>query len=334
MNISQQHRYMWSAAVLTSLRLSLDEHGFIEILPAILSERYEPGARHTVAVLGNRELPTVTSTQTPNGEKVAVVSGASHYYLPVSHCVEKQLALEFTERVYCVVPCVRLLMEGEDISGRHLCTFFQVEIELRTESVDEVLVNAEAVLSRFANLLLARLDSSDLLSDNARERIDALAHVPYQRLRFADARRQVAGTGGDANPHAAGDLTRAEEQLLVDAASEPFWLVEYPEDARDSLYRRGPLGTFSTYDLMLPFGVGELSTGGLRPDSADDIRAQAAKFSDCPHPFYADWKARTGVQTGGLGFGLERLIRYCSGVSSVLDLRLAHDQGPNASIGV
>src|SRR4051812_41970515 len=51
--------YDWTGDVLAALRRALDDHGFTEILPAILSERFEPGARHTVAVLGDRALPTV-----------------------------------------------------------------------------------------------------------------------------------------------------------------------------------------------------------------------------------------------------------------------------------
>ncbi len=104
--------YTWTADVLASLRHSLSRGKFDEILPAILSDRYEPGARHSIAVLGDRTRPQVSKG--PDG---VVVRGAEFYYLPVSHCVEKQLSLEYLDRVYCVAPCVRLLMAGEDISG-------------------------------------------------------------------------------------------------------------------------------------------------------------------------------------------------------------------------
>jgi len=319
--------------VLAALRYSLDAHGFAEILPAILSERFEPGARHSIAVLGDRALPEVEMEDGPDGRRRVTVSGADYYYLPVSHCVEKQLALEHADRVYCMAPCLRLLMEDEDRSGRHLYTFFQAEIEWRTESVDDVHTVIESVLERFADDLMARLDRNGMLDAGAAARIEALARTPYERLPFSDARQRVKDVGGKVNPHAAGDLTHAEERALSEAADAPFWLTEYPEGVRDSLYRRQPSGTFATYDLILPGGYGELSTGGLRPDSADDIRRQASALATASHGLYADWKARTGLQTGGLGVGVERLVRYCAGAPSVLDLRFAHDQGPNARIG-
>jgi asparaginyl-tRNA synthetase len=329
--------YAWTGDVLAALRRALDDHGFTEILPAILSERFEPGARHTVAVLGDRTLPTVERT-----DRAVTVTGARHYHLPVSHCVEKQLALEHARRVYCLAPCVRLLMEGEDLTGRHLYTFFQAEIEWHTESVDDVHGTIESVLGDFAGHLLDRLaraaesgedERSPRLDEPTARRIKALADAPYERIPFGSARQRVEGVGGTPNPHATGDLTHEEEAVLSRAASAPFWLTEYPDGVRDSLYRRRPDGTFATYDLILPEGHGELATGGLRPDSSEDALRQAAAFTDRAHPLYAEWKARTQIQTGGIGFGVERLIRYCSGADSVLDLRAAHDHGPNATIG-
>jgi asparaginyl-tRNA synthetase len=333
MSPSPRDAYEWTSDVLAALRGSLEAHDFDEILPAILSERFEPGARHSVAVLGDRSLPEIEQRRNGNGRAHVTVRGAEYYYLPVSHCVEKQLSLEHAERVYCIAPCVRLLMDGEDATGRHLYTFFQVEIEWRTEDVDEVYEVTESLLARFAADLLDRLERDGRLDDASRGRIDALAAVPYERIPFGSARQRVKDVGGQVNPHAAGDLTHAEERALSEAASAPFWLTDYPEGVRDSLYRRKADGTFATYDLVLPQGHGELATGGLRPDSAEDILRQASKLGEQAHPHYAEWKARTQVQTGGIGFGLERLIRYCAGAPSVLELRFAHDQGPNARIG-
>lgn len=332
MTISPHDVYAWTGHVLAALRTSLDTHGFAEILPVILSERYEPGARHSIAVLGDRAIPEVTVHKDDNGKQSITVTGAEYYYLPVSHCVEKQLALEHADRVYCMAPCVRLLMEGEDHTGRHLYTFFQAEIEWHTESVDDVCHVIESVLAGFSEELLRRLPSS-LLDNAGVARIKTLADRPYERLPFGQARARVTGVGGKVNPHASGDLTHEEERTLSEAATAPFWLTDYPEGVRDSLYRRTPDGTFATYDLILPQGHGELSTGGLRPDSADDILLQANKLGSSLHTYYAEWKARTQLQTGGLGIGVERLIRYCAGAPSVLDLRSAHDQGPNTHIG-
>jgi asparaginyl-tRNA synthetase len=332
MTLAPNQAYAWTGQVLNALRGALHDAGFAEILPAILSKRFEPGARHSLAVLGDRALPTVRSIADDQGRPTVSAIGADYYYLPVSHCVEKQLALEFAERVYCVAPCLRLLMDGEHESGRHLYTFFQVEIEWRTESVDDVLTTIERVLATMAETILTRPSQELTMDKDAIGRIAALGRRPFVRLPFSDARDRVRGAGGSVNPHAVGDLTHAEENALSHEFDAPFWLTDYPEGVRDSLYRRNGSGTFATYDLVLPGGYGEVATGGLRSHSGDDIRQQARNLGPVVHDQYAAWKDRTALQTGGLGFGLERLIRYCAGRSDILELRFAHDQGPNATI--
>lgn len=334
MSLDSSQAYAWTGHVLAALRTALDEAAFLEILPAILSKRFEPGARHTVAVLGDRALPAIRPATDAAGRPAVSAVGADHYYLPVSHCVEKQLALEHRDRVYCIAPCVRLLMDGEDRSGRHLYTFFQVEIEWRTNSVEDVLASTERMLARFSGLLAKRIEGTVLADEQALERIASLAAAPFARIPFGEARDAVEAVGGKVNPHAAGDLTHAEEEALSRSARSPFWLTEYPEGVRDSIYHRMPSGMFATYDLILPMGYGEVATGGLRPASGAEVRDQARKLGTEVHDYYAQWKDRTKLRTGGLGFGLERLVRFCAGASSVLELRFAHDQGPNATIDV
>ncbi len=115
-SMTQRDVYIWTGDVMAALRSTLDDLDFTEILPVILSERHEPGARHGVAVLGDQALPDISVKNDGNGKSSVSVTGGRYYYLPVSHCVEKQLALEHTDRVFCIAPCVRLVMEGEEMN--------------------------------------------------------------------------------------------------------------------------------------------------------------------------------------------------------------------------
>jgi len=317
----QSDIYDLTASVLRALRNSLAKYDFIEILPAILSERFEPGAKHSIAVMGNYDLPKVEREDCGDGLGIGVY-GKHIYYLPVSHAVEKQIALEHAKRVYCLVPCVRLVMPGEEFSARHLYTFFQVEIEWRTESIDGVFSTAEGILFQFATSMLLL----DGLSVEMRERLAALCARPYVRLTFMDAVERVRGNCGSGP---VPDLTVSEEEDLCRRFKSPIWIYDYPEGVRDSLYRRNHRGLYDTYDLLLPFGHGEVSTGGLRPESSDEIIRQSNIVGKNLHLSYAEWKDRTKIQTAGFGIGLERLIRYVGCYESILDTRRFHDSGPN-----
>jgi asparaginyl-tRNA synthetase len=332
MTINPRHVYLLTATVLANLRKALAQHSFTEILPALLSRRNEPGARHSIAVLGDRKMPTVNNGAAP--APTTVVQGQRWYYLPVSHAVEKQLSLEFLDRVYCVAPCIRLLMEGEDRSGKHLNTFFQVEVEMRTTELAEAMQLAETVLATAAADMVRHGPDRELFNPEAGRNLRSLLRTPYERITFAQAKRLVGAAAMEER-----DLTHDEERILCRKFDRPFWIYHYPEGVRDSLYRLNEEGLYDTYDLMLPFEHGELATGGVRADSAGEVLRQSRRLtSRSPaeeEKFtveYALWKERTRVQSAGFGIGLERLVKFCAGAHSVLDIRPFHDSGPNTEL--
>src|SRR4051812_3533132 len=94
--LTYEQTYFWTDLVIESLRQAARKIGFQEMLPALLSSAYEPGAKHSIAVMGNRRHPEIYSAHDQEGVAVA---GHKSYYLPVSHVVEKQMALEHLKKV-------------------------------------------------------------------------------------------------------------------------------------------------------------------------------------------------------------------------------------------
>ena len=80
-SMTQADVYFWTGNVMAALRGTLDDLDFTEILPVILSERHEPGARHGVAVLGDQALPDISVKNEGRSEQVRV--RRFHQNLPV-----------------------------------------------------------------------------------------------------------------------------------------------------------------------------------------------------------------------------------------------------------
>lgn len=315
--------YEWTSLVLSHLRQTIESLGFRELIPALCAQRNEPGARHSVAVLGDRAVPSVDESDT--GVSVA---GWKHFYLPVSFVVEKQMSLEFMDRVYCLAPCLRLLLDGEAQSGKHLYNFLQFEIEWRTESMDSVFHLGEQLLRAVAQHTLQDLAARGLRADTTAQRnLEALAKPDYPRITFLEA---LALLGKDTSRPV--DLTPEDDARLTKMFDQPFWLYDYPEGVRDSIYHRNDHNFYDTYDLMLPFGYGELTTGGVRCKTSAEIVRQSQALGKAYSTQYAAWKEHAGIQTAGFGIGLERLLRYMSGAKTILEFVQYHDDGPNNGI--
>ncbi|MDQ0455202.1 amino acid--tRNA ligase-related protein [Rhizobium paknamense] len=331
-SFSNAQTYGWTAVTLSAVRTVMDDHGFHEIVPAILSSELEPGAFHSYAVIGDRLRPDVKRIDTGNIERQVTVTGKESYYLPVSHNFEKQQATEFLGKVYCLAPCVRLLQKGEASSRKHLNTFFQIEVELKTESMEEVMRAGEDILVGIATYLSSKAnDLIDINTVDAPNHIAAICKGDFPRITFAEALELVGAEKGRET-----DLTFEEDQGLSKKFDRPFWIHNYPKGVRDAVYHENSEGNYDTYDLMLPFGYGELATGGIRPKTGEAILAQSLSNLGEPENTlthgHAEWKRNRKIQTAGFGIGFERLLRFISGSRTVLDFVQPHDHGPNRII--
>ena len=324
--------YNWTNSVVSSLRQAMRAQHFKEIVPALLADADEPGARHSVAILGHYDRPTLAALASPDalalGHRVQA-TGAHQYFLPVSHVVEKQMSLEHLQRVYCLAPCLRLVMPGEENSFKHLYNFFQFEIEWRTSSMWEVFDVGEKVLASVGHSILQEINDGGPLSlvGNGRQQLESLTLPNFPKITFSEALHLVGRDPGEG-----GDLTLDDDHKLSSLFDRPFWIYDYPEGVRDSIYHKNDRGTYDTYDLMLPYGYGELTTGGIRPQSGAEIVEQSENLGKNYSLSYAAWKDRSQIQTAGFGIGLERLMRFASGASSIQDFVQYHDRGPNLTV--
>jgi asparaginyl-tRNA synthetase len=318
--------YNWTSIILQALRKSVTTKGFNEIIPALLSKNYEPGARHSIAILGNKEVPQICKVSAISGEQQLKVIGKESYFLPVSHVVEKQMSLQYMNKVYCLAPCLRLIMEGEEYSGKHLYNFFQFEIEWRTESMQQVFDLGEQIIKDAAADIYNIMETTDdsYFNNISRKNLQALMKSNYPRITFKKALQML---GKPMNFK--GDLSQEDDYRLSMMFDRPFWIYDYPDGVRDSIYHQNEHGYFDTYDLMLPFGYGELTTGGIRAKDEQEITEQSAKLGQNYNPDYLQWKKNSKVQSAGFGIGLERILRFMSEADSILDFIQFHDKGPN-----
>lgn len=325
--------YQWTSSVLRSFHKVFYDLNFDQILPAVLSSELEPGAFHSFAVMGDRIRPIVEKIESDSIERQVQVTGKETYYLPVSHNFEKQQSLEFLERVYCIAPCIRLLQEGENVSKKHLNSFFQVEVEWKTESMADIFNTAETLLKGVASELKSDINSNKIENATSMKNIDSILLGEFPKVTFSEALKLI---GED--PNRTIDFTTKEDIKLSEYFDRPFWIYDYPKAVRDAVYHENASGNFDTYDLMLPFGYGELSTGGIRPKTGESILLQSlTNLSEDPKTLtygHANWKNNKKIQTAGLGIGFERFMRFVSESSTVFDFIQAHDHGPNKNIKI
>ncbi|BBE29978.1 asparagine ligase A [Tepiditoga spiralis] len=274
--------------ILKSVRHVLDEKGFIEILPVIISPMTDP-LNHPVF---NADINYYGKT----------------YSITKSMILHKQISTLVHEKIYSVSPNLRLETEENYDSGRHLVEFVQIDMEKLGATRDEIMDIMEEAIKYTVNTLK---DSYPEIIEKYHPSLDFL-NKPFKKITVKEAKSTY---GED------------YEKILSKKSKEPFWLIDMPlleREFYDKQDMKNP-DVLLDFDLIFPEGFGEGISGGEREHEYDQIikRMDLKRTSSKMFEEYLSL-AKEGIlkPTAGCGIGVERFTRYILGLDHVENARL------------
>ena len=274
--------------ILKSARRFLEEEGFIELLPPVISTASDPGLR------GVRKLKTVLYGR--------------EYELMSSIIMFKQVTASALGKVYFIARNVREEPPENAATWRHLVEFTQLDLEQAGASIEDMMRLGERLISRICVDVLSEAGSI------VREFNPGLEcpTPPFKRITFKEA-VQLARSLGEPTPDY-GELTQKGEEALSKHFSEPFWIVNFPSASRGFYYLRDPQNPSYNRDfnLILPRGFGEVIDGGEREYRYEEILARLNELGEdlSKYSWFLD-ALKVGIApSAGFGLGIERLTRY------------------------
>lgn len=279
-------------SVMSSIRSFLEDRGFIEIAPVILSPVTDPGIR--------------------GAETASVDFYGTKYRLTTSMILQKQMLVSALDRIFIFSPCIRL---EKHLTKRHLAEFLQVDVEVAHSSRDEIMTLAENLVAA-AIRSVKKTSASELGILNRRIKVP---RTPFKRIRHQEAVTMARELGCPANDE--GELSFEAETALSLQHEEPLWIVDYPVEARGFYYRSHPgnPGELRDFDLIFPEGFGEAISGGEREHryevALQRIRQKGLALRD--YGWYLNMLHEGIPSSAGFGIGLERLTRYVCGLDDI-----------------
>ena len=273
----------------------LYEKGFLELISPVVAPISDPGLRMGSMV----EIHYY-------GEKAVLVSSAILY---------KLAALKVSDKVFFFAPNVREEPVDFVDFGRTLSEIRQIDIEVAKAKREDVIKLSE-------ELLVKVIESVKKVAKEELEYFDRTLktpHRPFKRIKFHDALEIAREAGFE--PEESGELSREGETYISKLYDEPVWIIDYPSGVRGFYYREKGDGTLLDMDLLYPDGFGEAASGGEREVDPIKVRERMIKTGVDPRRFI--WLFELlyeGVpECAGIGFGFERLIRFITGVQSIVD---------------
>ncbi|HUQ58539.1 asparagine synthetase A [Lentzea sp.] len=285
--------------VLGAARAFLRGEGFVELLPPVIGPVTDPGAR---------------------GSKQLDVDYYGHKYkVMTSGILYKQASLLAFDKIFYIAPNVRAEPVETCNTRRHLAEFHQIDVEIAHGTRADAMGVAERLLTHVVKHALATVpDQFELLGRDPLAFAELLAG-PFDVIGHRQAVEALHRLDYPQSPDA--EIEWTGEELLSSKAERPFFVTDYPKGSRGFYDRESTTepGRLRNFDLLAPEGYGELVSGSERESDYATIVTRMRETGENPakYRWYLDVMREGIPNSAGFGMGLERLVRFLTGLDAV-----------------
>ena len=275
--------------VLLLIHHFFSSQGFILVDPPVLHE-YIPKKRNEIYLPFHREKYSLNSSN-------ALYMGA--------------YAALF-ERVYAISPTFR----DEQNSVNHLVEFRMLEVEALGLTFAEL----PALIDRFIVFLLKELAASKNVQKNGAlaSRIDMLLESFHPQIeRYDDFILKIRQRGGP--ELGAGTDVSDVDYDVSKFLRDPVFITDYPRHLASWTAKPKSGNKAIALNLLLPGSYGELCEGCERTNDVELLRYKMHCARISCLQWYLDAIGRISAPRCGFGIGVDRLIRWISGLPCVQD---------------
>ena len=118
------------------------------------------------------------------------------------------------------------------------------------------------------------------------------------------------------------DLSSECENFLTSYFDGPVFVTNWPLKIKSFYMKRNEDNTCQSFDLLLPYGIGELIGGSQREESYDKLvqTMNEKNINKDNLKFYLDLRKYGTCMHGGFGLGFDRLLMLITGVENIKDV--------------
>jgi asparaginyl-tRNA synthetase len=258
---------------------------------------------------------------------------SDHFCNPVYLTVSSQLQLEAIACSLGNVYTMNKSFRSEHSSTtKHVSEFTHLEIEMINIDLNN-LMNISEKMIKYVITRLFETNSEDLenlekiISKGLIERLKYLQNCEYKKMRYIDVINEINNdiiqlkltipslTDGD-------DLGSVHENYITQKYNLPIFLTHWPMKLKSFYMKDCCDGYCESYDLLLPYGIGELIGASMREDDYNKLISMMNTKGINPKnlEFYLDLRRYGSCSHGGFGLGFDRLLMLVTGIQNIKDV--------------
>jgi len=238
-------------------------------------------------------------------------------YLAQSWQLYAEAMLASLEKIYCIAPSFRA---EKSRTRRHLAEYWHAEAEAAWMDHEGNMKLQEDLITFILKRVVERRSSE--LKDIGRDpkELDKM-HAPFKRVTYKECVELLKKDGIKMKP--GGDFGADEERELTKHFKKPFFVVEFPKEAKAFYMKENPKDkdTYLCSDLLAPEGYGEIIGGSEREPDVDKLIQRLKKDGADPksYEWYFDVRRFGSVPHSGFGMGVERVLMWICKLDHIRD---------------
>jgi asparaginyl-tRNA synthetase len=260
---------------------------------------------------------------------------SDHFNRPAYLTVSSQLQLEAMACALGNVYTVNKSFRSEHSStSKHVSEFTHLEIEIVNNTLEDLMnVGEEMIKYSIEKLFEQRNDDlqnlNGFISKGLIDKLNHLKECKFLRFKYSDIVNEINEdikknkklkkmkplTFGD-------DLGSEHENYITQKYNTGVFVTHWPMEIKSFYMKQCDDGTCESFDLLIPYGIGELIGASQREDDFDKLSYMMDKKGVDKESlsFYLDLRKFGSCPHGGFGLGFDRLLMLMTGMQNIRDV--------------
>lgn len=257
-----------------------------------------------------------------------------HFCRPAYLTVSSQLQLETMACALGNVYTMNKSFRSEHSStSKHVSEFTHLEIEMVNNTFDELMDIGESMIKYVINRLLneKRSDMENLnkfISKGLIDKLIKLKENKFIKIKYKDVINEINEdilinknlklsklSNGD-------DLGSEHENYITQKYDTGVFVTHWPIAIKSFYMKQCGDGTCESFDLLIPYGIGELIGASQREEDLDKLSnmMDQKEINKDDLSFYLDLRKYGTCPHGGFGLGFDRLLMLVTGMQNIKDV--------------
>jgi asparaginyl-tRNA synthetase len=259
---------------------------------------------------------------------------SDHFNQPVYLTVSSQLQLEALAcslgNVYTMNKSFR---SEHSCTSKHASEFTHLEIEMINIGLNDLMDISEKMI-KYCITEIFKKNGEDIenldkfISKGLIERLKHLENCEYKRMTYHDVVNEInEDISNDKSLklnllNKDDDLGSAHENYITKKYGCPIFLTHWPIKIKSFYMKKLDDETCESFDLLMPYGVGELIGCSMREDNLSKLlnTMQEKGIKSKGLEFYLDLRKYGSCPHGGFGLGFDRLLMLLTGMQNIRDV--------------